>query len=50
VEPASALIDQKIKDLGDWRGNMLAKVRAIMHEADPEIVEAWKWRGTPPPR
>jgi len=43
VEPASAIIDQKIKDLGDWRGKMLAKVRTIIHEADPEIVEEWKW-------
>ena len=43
VESASALIDDKIKGLGDWRGEMLAKVRAIIHEADPEIVEEWKW-------
>src|SRR5277367_2411506 len=47
VEPASALIDAKIKELGDWRGKMLAKVRALIHEADPEIVEEWKWMGTP---
>ena len=47
VEAASALIDGKIKKLGDWRGKMLAKVRQIIHEADPEIVEEWKWRGTP---
>jgi len=47
VESASALIDQKIKDLGDWRGKTLAKVREIVHEADPEIVEEWKWMGTP---
>jgi hypothetical protein len=47
AESASASIDQRIKDLGDWRGKMLAKVRAIIHEADPEIVEEWKWRGTP---
>jgi hypothetical protein len=47
VEPASALIDQRIKDLGDWRGKMLAKVRGIIHAADPEIVEEWKWMGTP---
>src|SRR5579864_7622286 len=45
--PASALIDEKIKELGDWRGKTLAKVRAIIHAADPEIVEEWKWRGTP---
>jgi len=47
VESASALIDQKIKELGDWRGRTLAKVRAIIHQADPEIVEEWKWMGTP---
>src|ERR1700723_3782080 len=47
MESASALIDQKIKELGDWRGKMLAKVRQIIHKADPEIVEEWKWRGTP---
>jgi hypothetical protein len=43
MESASALIDEKIKDLGDWRGKTLAKVREIIHEADPEIVEEWKW-------
>jgi len=47
VESASTLIDEKIKELGDWRGKMLAKVRTIVHQADPEIVEEWKWRGTP---
>jgi hypothetical protein len=47
VESASALIDERIKELGDWRGKMLAKVREIIHEADPEIVEEWKWMGTP---
>jgi hypothetical protein len=47
MESAAAFIDQKIKELGDWRGKMLAKVRKIIHEADPEIVEEWKWRGTP---
>ena len=46
-ESASAFIDRKIKQLGDWRGKTLAKVRAILHEADPEIVEEWKWMGTP---
>jgi hypothetical protein len=40
---ASASIDEKIKELGDWRGKTLAKVRDIIHEADPEIVEEWKW-------
>jgi len=44
---ASALIDQRIEELGDWRGDMLAKVRKLIHEADPEIVEEWKWMGTP---
>jgi len=47
VESASRLIDERIQELGDWRGKMLAKVRAIVHAADPEIVEEWKWRGTP---
>src|SRR5215469_10396877 len=47
VESASALIDARIKSLADWRGKMLAKVREIIHEADPEIVEEWKWMGTP---
>jgi hypothetical protein len=43
VESASAFIDEKIKELGDWRGKTLAKVREIVHQADPEIVEEWKW-------
>jgi hypothetical protein len=47
VESASAFIDAKINELGDWRGKMLAKVRATIHKADPEIVEEWKWMGTP---
>ena len=47
MESASAFIDQRIKELGDWRGKTLARVRGIVHEADPEIVEEWKWRGTP---
>jgi len=47
AESASALIDARIRELADWRGKMLAKVREILHEADPEIVEEWKWRGTP---
>ena len=46
-ESACAFIDEKIRELADWRGEMLAKVRDIIHEADPEIVEEWKWRGTP---
>src|SRR3954468_9429201 len=47
VESASKLIDGKIEELGDWRGKTLAKVREIIHKADPEIVEEWKWMGTP---
>src|SRR5512135_3693402 len=43
TESASASIGAKIRELGDWRGKTLAKVRAILHEADPEIVEEWKW-------
>jgi hypothetical protein len=49
--PASAspsqLIDERIKELGDWRGEVLARVRALIKEADPEVVEEWKWRGVP---
>lgn len=44
---ASQLIDQRIRELGDWRGEMLAQVRALIRQADPEIVEEWKWRGVP---
>ena len=47
MESASAFIDAKINELGDWRGKTLAKVRALIHKADPEIVEEWKWMGTP---
>jgi len=47
VESPAALIDEKIRELGDWRGRMLAKLRQIIHQADPEIVEEWKWKGTP---
>jgi hypothetical protein len=47
IPVSSAFIDEKIKELGDWRGKMLAKVRGIIHQADPEIEEEWKWRGTP---
>ena len=47
VEAASALIDKRIEELGDWRGETLARVRALIHEADPEIIEEWKWRGVP---
>jgi hypothetical protein len=47
MESASALIEEKIKELGDWRGKTLAKVRKIIHQADPAIVEEWKWRKVP---
>jgi hypothetical protein len=43
MESAAASIDEKIKQLGDWRGKMLAKVRTLIHQADPDIVEEWKW-------
>ena len=43
----SELIDARIKDLGDWRGEMLARLRALIREADPQVIEEWKWRGTP---
>jgi hypothetical protein len=43
----SELIDARIEELGDWRGEMLARLRAIVKEADPEVVEEWKWRGVP---
>ena len=46
-ETASVLIDMRIRDLGDWRGEALARMRALILAADPEIVEEWKWRGTP---
>lgn len=45
--PASARIDERIAELGDWRGKTLAKIRALIKAADPEIVEEWKWMGTP---
>ena len=47
AEAASAFIDEKIKELADWRGKTLAKVRDIIRQADPEIIEEWKWMGTP---
>jgi hypothetical protein len=43
----SRLIDARIKELGDWRGAMLGRLRALVREADPEVVEEWKWRGVP---
>ena len=46
-QPASALITQRIAELGDWRGRALARMRKLIHEADPDVVEEWKWMGTP---
>ena len=46
-QQASALIDARIAELGDWRGAMLARVRGLIREADPAVVEEWKWRGVP---
>ncbi len=43
----SELIDQRIRDLDDWRGEMLARIRALIKQADPDVVETWKWRGVP---
>src|SRR5947208_6773006 len=43
----SRLIDARIKELGDWRGEMLARVRALIKQADPDVIEEWKWRGVP---
>jgi hypothetical protein len=43
----SQLIDERIEELGDWRGKTLAKVRALIKQADPEAIEEWKWRGVP---
>jgi hypothetical protein len=43
----SQLIDARIRELGDWRGETLARVRALIKEADPDVVETWKWKGTP---
>jgi hypothetical protein len=47
AESASQLIDKRIADLGDWRGETLARMRKLIHEADPDVVETWKWMGTP---
>ena len=46
-ESPSQLIDARIEELGDWRGQTLAQVRALIHQADPEVIEEWKWRGVP---
>src|SRR5438128_3559193 len=47
AKSAARLIDARIKELGDWRGEMLARVRRLIKQADPEVVEEWKWRGVP---
>jgi len=44
---ASQLIDERVEELGDWRGKMLSRLRALIKEADPEVIEEWKWRGVP---
>jgi hypothetical protein len=46
-ETPSQLIDGRIRELGDWRGAMLGRLRALVHEADPDVTEEWKWRGVP---
>ncbi len=46
-QPASQLISRKIAELGDWRGQTLARMRTLIQEADPDVVEEWKWMGTP---
>ena len=47
ASPASANITKRIEELGDWRGETLARLRQLIHDADPEVVEEWKWMGTP---
>ncbi len=47
VETPSQHIDARIKELGDWRGEMLARIRGIIKKADPDVIEEWKWRGVP---
>ncbi|MFF0818582.1 DUF1801 domain-containing protein [Rhodococcus sp. NPDC003318] len=46
-DTASQLIDERIRELGDWRGEKLARIRALVKQADPDVVEEWKWRGVP---
>ena len=46
-DSASKLIDGRIKELGDWRGKLLGRLRALIKEADPDVIEEWKWRGVP---
>ena len=47
TDSPSRLIDARIKELGDWRGEMLARIRKLVKQADPDVVEEWKWRGVP---
>lgn len=47
LESPSELVDARIEELGDWRGEMLSRLRALIKQADPEVAEEWKWRGTP---
>ena len=47
TESPAKLIDARIRELGDWRGKLLARLRALVHEADPDVEETWKWRGVP---
>lgn len=47
AESPSELIDARIRDLGDWRGEMLSRLRSLIKQADPEVIEEWKWRGVP---
>ena len=47
AESPSDLIDARIEELGDWRGEMLSRLRALIKQADPDVIEEWKWRGTP---
>jgi hypothetical protein len=47
AESPSKLIDARVRELGDWRGKLLARLRALVHEVDPDVEETWKWRGVP---
>lgn len=47
ITSASRMIDARIKELGDWRGSTLSRVRALIKQADPDVIEEWKWRGVP---
>ena len=47
AKSASRLIDERIKELGDWRGKILSRLRTLIKQADPDVIEEWKWRGVP---